>query len=591
MIPETTLNQIQERVNIAEIIGARVDLKRAGKNFKANCPFHQEKSPSFMVNPDKQIFHCFGCGVGGNVFTFLMKFEKKDFREAVEVLANHAGVEIPKDKVVDAAKEARQNELIKAHRLACEFYQNVLWKDKVSERVKAYLKSRGLTEETIKDFQIGFAPEAWEALGTALKKDVPEKILEKSGLILPGKEGKYYDRFRKRIIFPILDSKGVCVAFGGRVLDDSQPKYLNSPETEIYSKGRQLYGLYQARSVIRGEDFVIVVEGYMDVIGCHQAGVRNVVASLGTALTSDQARLMKRHTSNAYILYDADAAGETATLRGLEILLEEGMEVKIVRLADGYDPDSFILKFGIPAFREALNGAKNLFEYKVALLKTKFASNTVEGRVKIANEMVALFSKVKNEILRAAWTQELAKELGLSEAALKMEMEKTGASEKPAQPFQPQIQIRPAVTGEIRTAEKILIGLLLERKDFLLKAREFLTVEDFRHPALRKIAQEMLLSVEPPTSLSGWMGLFREDIESAEMMAMAVAEAEKVSFKDKAFEDCLLWIEKTKIEVRREQLQAQIVDAQRIGDRNRIHQLLQDFSELNRGMKKSHEKK
>jgi len=588
MIPESTLNQIQERVDIAEVIGAHVQLRRSGKNFKANCPFHLEKTPSFMVNPDKQIFHCFGCGVGGNIFTFLMKFEKKDFREVVEMLADRAGIEIPKDRAVDDAKESRRAELLKAHRLAAEYYQRMLWKDPSAGRARDYLRSRGLTEETVKEFQLGFATDAWEALGTALKNDVPEKTLEASGLILLGKEGKHYDRFRKRILFPILDGKGVCVAFGARVLDDSQPKYLNSPETEIYSKGRQLYGLHQARTAIRTENFVIVVEGYMDVIGCHQAGVRNTVASLGTALTSEQARLMKRHAPNVTILYDADAAGEMATLRGLEIFLEEGMEVRIVRLTDGYDPDSYILKFGLGAFREALGGAKSLFDYKLALLKTKHASNTMEGRVKIANEMVTLFSKVKNEILRAAWTQELAKEIGFSEEAVRAEVSKAKNPERPAViPAQSTARL---TLAEIRPAEKILLGLMLERRAFLSRAKEVLAQDDFQHPALRRIVEKMFSSSDEAASVSGWMNVLHEDAESAQILALAAAEAERVPQKDKAFKDCVHWIERSRNEALRDELHSKIADAQREGDQNRLHQLLHDFSELNKGMKKTYEK-
>jgi DNA primase len=517
-----------------------------------------------------------------------MKFEKKDFREVVEMLADRAGIEIPKDRVVDAAKESRRAELLKAHRLACDYYQRILWKDASAGQVRAYLTSRGLTEETIKEFQLGFATDAWEALVSALKDDVTEKTLEASGLILPGKEGKYYDRFRKRILFPILDGKGACVAFGARVLDDSQPKYLNSPETEIYSKGRQLYGLYQARTAIRTENFVIVVEGYMDVIGCHQAGVRNTVASLGTALTSEQARLMKRHTPNVTILYDADAAGEMATLRGFEILLEEGMEVRIVRLADGHDPDSYILKFGIGAFREALKNAKSLFEYKLDLLKKKYVVRTMEGRVKIANEMVTLFSKVKNEILRAAWTQELAKEMGLSEEAVRTEVLKAKSLERPlGAPAQSPARL---TLAEIRPAEKILLGLMLERRAFLFRAKEVLAKDDFQHPALKRIVERMFSSSDQETSILGWMNVLQDDVESTQILALAAAEAERVPLKEKAFEDCLLWIERSRNEARRERLRSQLVDAQREGDQNRIHQLLHDFSELNKGMKRTYEK-
>ncbi len=590
MIPESTLNQIQERTDIVEIVSQHVPLRRAGKNFKANCPFHMEKTPSFHVNPDKQIFHCFGCNAGGNVFTFLMKIEKKDFREVVEALADRAGIEMPKDRAVDEAAQARRNEILKANRLASEFYQDVLWKEASAAPARAYLQTRGLSDETVRDFQLGWAPDAWETLAAALKKSVSENALEGAGLTLPGKDSGHYDRFRKRILFPILDPKGSCIAFGGRVMDDSQPKYLNSPETEVYTKGRHLYGLFQARQAIRTENAVIVVEGYMDVIGCHQAGVKNAVASLGTALTTEQARLVKRHTPNVYILYDADAAGEMATLRGLEIFLEEGMEIKIVRLPEGHDPDSFILKNGIEAFRHALAGAKNLFEYKLALLKQKHGAVTVEGRVRIANEMVGLFSKVKNEILLSAWTRELAGELGLSEEAVKEEIAKSKGVRDKRPVVAAATGVPARLTGtSARTAEKILLGLLLEEQDFLTRAKTRLRLEDFHHPTVRKIVEKMFEAGQALT-VSGWMNAFEEEPEAAELLALGVAEAEKAPEKERAFEDCLSWMERSRFEVSRESLRSQIAEAHRLGDKDRTHRLLKDFTELNKGIKKTHEK-
>ena len=591
MIPESTLEQIQERIDIVEVVSAHVALRRAGKNFKANCPFHMEKTPSFVVNPDKQIFHCFGCGAGGNIFKFLMMIEKKDFREVAEQLAERAGIEIPNDRAVDEAAQGRRDEIVKANKLASEFYQNVLWKEAAGAPARKYLKERGLADDTVKSFQLGFAPDAWETLATALKKSLSEKALEKAGLILAGKEKGYYDRFRKRIIFPILDQKGVCIAFGGRVMDDTQPKYLNSPETEIYTKGRHLYGLFQARHEIRTQDAVIVVEGYMDVIGCHQAGVTNAVASLGTALTTEQARLVKRHTSNVYMLYDADAAGENATLRGLEIFLEEGMEVKIVRLPEGHDPDSFILKFGIEAFHEELKNAKSLFDYKLALLKQKHSAKTLEGRVKIANEMVGLFAKVKNQILLSAWTQELARELGLSEAALKAELEKgrTAARPAPRAPLNPAPDTARLGGTQARTAEKILLGLLLEDEHFLSLGRSRLTLDDFQHPTARLIVERLFEKTQMLT-VSAWMSALENETGACEMLAMAVAEADKAPEKDRAFEDCVSWLERSRLDIQRQTLRLQIAEAQRSGDQSQINQLLRDFTELNKGMKRTYEK-
>ncbi|MBI4432153.1 MAG: DNA primase [Candidatus Omnitrophica bacterium] len=593
MIPDSVLSQIQDRVDIVEVISAFVPLRRAGQNFKAPCPFHQEKTPSFMVSADKQIFYCFGCGVGGNVFSFLMKIEKKDFPEVVEALAERVGVEIPKDKTKTDISE-RAAVLMRANQLALEFYHKFLKEKKEAEKARAYLERRGISQATIDEFKIGYAGESWDAFSRAVKAQVGEAALEKAGLVILRKEaGGSYDRFRQRVIFPILDAKGACVAFGGRVLDDALPKYLNSPETEVYHKGRNLYGLYQARRAIREEDRVFVVEGYMDLVCCHQADVRNAVASLGTALTPDQARLLKRHTQNVVILYDADKAGEMATLRGLEVLLEEELEVKIVRLAQGHDPDSFIREFGVERFREAAGAAQTLLEYKLSILKGQFDVKTVEGKIKIANEMVALFAKVKNEIQKAAWLKELARELALSEEALLAELKKAGAL-RARMIHTPSVTAEAAQRDVFPSAEKLLVGLLLESADFVARARQEIRPEDFRHPAARRIVETLLKEAPAGAerlSAKTAVNYYRDDPQCAQVISLAAAEAETLVDKEKTFEDCLMWLVRSRIQARREGLRSEIVRAEQEGDRNRISELLSELSELNKGMKSTHEKK
>ncbi len=590
MIPEATLHQIQDRVDIVEIIGAALPLLRAGRNFKANCPFHGEKTPSFYVNPDKQIFHCFGCSAGGNVFTFLMKFEKRDFREVVESLAERVGIEIPKDRTIAPEVQERTARIELANRLAADFYHRFLTSNPEGAKAKLYLQTRGLSDQTIEDFKLGYAPDAWSALLDHLKTQFNESFLDKAGLVMAGKEGRYYDRFRKRIIFPILDIKGNSVAFGARVLDDSLPKYLNSPETEIYTKGRHLYGLYQARAAIRDEDAVAVVEGYMDVIGCYQAGVKNVVASLGTALTIDQVRMIKRHTRNVYMLYDADAAGEMATLRGLELFLEEGLEVKIVRLPDGYDPDEYILENGVAAFRETIKSAKTLFEYKLDLLKKKHDAKSMDGKVKIANELVSLFSRVKNEMLVSVWIKELARELALSEASVIAEIRKTKVSEEKRQA--PEAKVSRIAQEPMRPAEKMLLGLFLESSEYWARAKQWLSIEDFDDGTVKKILTQLdqvIVSGEE-VSASHLVNLFKEDADCVRVIAWASAEADRIPEKEKAFEDCIIWMKHSRIKTRREWLRTQIDDAHKSGDRDKIQRLMQDFNELNKGMRKPNEK-
>ncbi len=588
MIPDAVIQQVQERTDIVELIGGYVQLRRAGRNFKAPCPFHQEKTPSFVVSPDKQIFHCFGCGAGGNAISFLMKQEKKDFREALETLAERAGIELPKDSKISAEAAEKYTLLQKANQAAADIYHDTLLKNREADKARAYLEKRGIAQETIVDFKLGYAPDSWDYLIRSLRGKLDDVALERAGLLIAKKEGGgYYDRFRLRVMFPIFDAKGGCIAFGGRVLDDSVPKYLNSPETEIYHKGRNLYGLHQARKAIREEDAAIVVEGYMDVIACHQAGVKNVIAPLGTALTPDQARLLKRHTRNVFILYDADKAGEMATLRGLELFLEEGIEVRVVRLEKGHDPDSFIREYGVARFRESMKLSKSLFEYRLSLLKQTHDARTNEGKVKIAGEMLSLLSKAQNEILKSLWIADLSRELGLPESSLAAELSKTpGAGKWRTETAK---AAAPARTEEVRPAEKMLLGLMLERQEFLQAAKNELQPEDFINPSAREIVRGLFGDTEETVSASALINRYAADPESVRVIALSSAETEAVPDKKKAFEDCLAWFRRARMAGEREHLRSQLEAAQKDGDKNRISTLLSAFDELNksnRGIKK-----
>ncbi|MBU1999306.1 MAG: DNA primase, partial [Candidatus Omnitrophica bacterium] len=337
-IEENTLDGILNATDIVELISGYIPLKRAGRNFRANCPFHHEKTPSFMVSQDKQIYHCFGCGTGGNAFNFLMQYEKMEFLEAVNTLAQKACIVIPRKDTARA--DGLHATLYKINELAAEFYANNLQSPSGSY-AKNYLLNRGLTDETIKLFKLGIASDRWNDLINNLRaKNISLGLLEKAGLILSKEKGGYYDRFRKRVIFPVWDVKSRAVAFGARVTDDTLPKYINSPETPIYIKGKNLYGLNFSKNEIRDKDCAIIVEGYLDFIIPYQHGLCNIVASLGTALTSDQIRLIKRYTNNIIMLYDGDTAGQMATLRTWDIFFEEGMNVRVASLPEQLDPDN-----------------------------------------------------------------------------------------------------------------------------------------------------------------------------------------------------------------------------------------------------------
>ncbi len=590
MIPDTVLQQIQDRLDIVEIISASVPLKRSGRSFKAPCPFHPEKTPSFYVTPDKQIFHCFGCGVGGNVFSFIMKLEKRDFLEVVKELAERVGVELPNDFAPkDREREERLAVASRVNSQAMNFYHDFLLKSPEAQKARVYLRGRGLNEETLDRFKIGLSPDSWDALLQQLRGQAAEKTLERIGLVLERKEKNgYYDRFRNRIIFPILDMKGICVAFGGRVMDDSLPKYMNSPESEFYSKGQHLYGLFWAKPAIREKDALIVVEGYMDFAMLFQAGIQNVVASLGTALTRDQVRLIKRHTHNVTMLYDADKAGETATMRGLELFLEEGLEVKIVRLPQGHDPDSFVHKEGTERFHEELSQAKNLFDYKLTLLRAQENAQTVEGRVKIANEMVILLAKVQNEILRAAWIRELSQGLGLPEEALTSQMKKPQGAAAHARLLKPESLFAAPKLGEDadKRAEMLLIGLMMESTQYAKAVSAVIQPEDFHGADERKAAGIIFEHLEETTSASRIINRHPEDADLVKLVSTASAEMDAIADKMRTLEDCLAWMKRVRLKAEQEGLKHEIADAQRIGDKNRLKNLLEHFTELNKGIKK-----
>ena len=394
LIPNEVINQVIERSDIVEIIGDYTALKKAGRNFKALCPFHHEKTPSFVVNPDKQIFHCFGCGVGGNAVGFLMRQEGLEFPEAVRLLANKAGIVIPDDEaaVSNPSRQLRE-EIYKINALAAAFFHDILLTSREADvnAAREYLKARGVSLETVKKFQLGFAPNEWDALLKYLRsRSIGEELIAKAGLII-AREGKsgHYDRFRNRVIFPIHDIQNRPVAFGARAMADSDgAKYINSPETPVYTKGQHMFGLSLTKAAVGRMDRMIVVEGYMDMIMPFIHGVENIAASLGTALTTDQIRLIRRYTPNVVMLFDTDPAGQSAIVRSLDLLIDEGMNVRVATLAQDEDPDSFIRQEGLEAFNVRLENATSLLDFKFNWLASQFDPATVEGKSRVARELL-----------------------------------------------------------------------------------------------------------------------------------------------------------------------------------------------------------
>src|SRR5437764_5722929 len=353
--PQTFIDDLRRQADIVRIVQDYVTLKKTGANWVARCPFHKETKPSFSVNPSKEIFYCFGCQKGGSVFNFLMEIERATFPEAIKIVAEKSGVPLPK-MVDDGRFEARRresDEVIELNQWALQWWQDQL-QHQAARSVREYLKQRGITDESAQTFRLGFAPDSWEALSTHLRqKGATQEQLEKSGLVVKKDEGGSYDRFRGRLLFPVFDTQGKAIAFGGRTLDpEGEPKYLNSPETTAYTKGRHLFGLNLTRDEIRRQEFAILVEGYLDLIVPYQFGVRNLVASLGTALTPEQVKLIGRFARKVLVNYDGDRAGVQAAKRAIETLLAEDLEVKVLVLPDNADPDDFIRKHGVTEYQQ-----------------------------------------------------------------------------------------------------------------------------------------------------------------------------------------------------------------------------------------------
>ena len=431
-IPEKQIDEIRNASDIVDIISGFIQLKKRGKNFIGLCPFHQEKTPSFTVSEEKQIYHCFGCGAGGNVFKFLMDYKNISFVEAVEEIAEHVGIKIQ----YDSAPSEKQNELevfYEINLLAARFFSDQLLKSENGESAREYLKNRGIKLQTQKIFGIGFAPFSRESfLNLAKENKIDLQKAKQLGLIDTNDKGEYYDKFRGRIIFPIFSPNGRVIAFGGRIFsgETNAAKYLNSPESPVYSKRKSLYGLFHSKDEIRKLDRAILVEGYMDLISLYQAGVKNVVASSGTSLTDEQVQLLSRFTKNVLVLFDADSAGEKAALRSIEILLKQNFEVKIISLPKGEDPDSFINKFGKEQFEEEISRAQNFFEYQTSQYEKQGAFEDAASTTKAIREIVRILSLLNDELKRNLYIKAIAKKFGLREKLIESELNKFLSEQK-----------------------------------------------------------------------------------------------------------------------------------------------------------------
>lgn len=609
-ISDDKIREVQERAEILDVVSSYVALKRSGANHVGLCPFHAEKTPSFNVNPPRQIYHCFGCGVGGDAISFVQRIEGLSFPEAVRRLAERYGIEIAEEQRTPEQELARQRraQLLRINEVAADFYHEILLdaEDHRGRAARAYLKERGYGRESAERFRLGYAPDGWEALASHLaKKGFDTELVREVGLTRPGKEGRGdYDLFRARLIFPIFSARGEIAAFGGRVLDQALPKYINSPESPVYHKSATLYGLYPARESMRRSGEAILVEGYFDVLALHRAGFSQAVATCGTALTTEHARLLKRYAERVVLLFDQDKAGRQATFRAMEALLPEGLPVAATTLEAGEDPDSFVARRGAAALRERLEAARPVFE--LFLEETLAAhGDTVEGRARGAEAVVAKLSLIPGEIERTLYRQALAQQTGLDPAMLKRRADQTrppsrssGQDEQRVPPPEPPPQagsrfiVAPARRsrerapqgGQAAPAPQALIRYLLDRADARARARaeglDALLVE----PLLRQLA-EKILSVsadQGPVSRAALTEVLGPD--EADLLATIRLPAAELfgDDLDGLFAECRADVASRDVRRRRRELMQRIHAAQAAGESEDVARFTRELQDLRR---------
>jgi DNA primase len=579
-IPDEVIEEIRQRADIIEVISDYVALKKAGTNYKGLCPFHQEKTPSFTVSQEKQLFHCFGCGIGGNIFTFLMKYEQVAFAEAARALAQRYGIAIPEVKAT--AQDQRKENLRQINAVALDFYVRELSQEKEGKVARGYLEHRGIERAIWEEYGIGYAPARWDALVTHLKKKgVNVKEAEVLGLIIP-KKGGWYDRFRDRIIFPIFDLRDRVIGFGGRILNDGQePKYLNSPDSPLYKKGTGFYGLNVARkSIQKAGGKVCIVEGYFDLLSMAQKGVKNVVAALGTALTHEQARLARRFGKEFFLLFDPDEAGTKAALRGVEIFLQEEIFATVIPLPDGLDPDGYFQKGGDAQalWSKAIPGV----EYTMEQLMAGYDQGAIEGRSQAVRAVLPFLIRIKDGMSRDLYLKRLAEKTGVGEAEIRdvaltlHKGHKEGVEQK-------------SIIGINVSAEKKLVQMMVQHPTLIPLVIKEGVLEDLESQALRSIGALVIHTFQRHGDLS--LGRIAPQLEeqglSEAAFALAFQEEEmEEGMAERIMVDCLRKIKMKTLKRQMEGIKKRIKEAEAQGDEALLNSLFLSMNALSPQIRK-----
>lgn len=563
LISEKTIEEVRLANDIVDVIGSYLPLKKAGANFRTLCPFHKEKTPSFNVSSQRQIFKCFGCGVGGNVFHFVMRYENIDFVASVKMLAERAGMHIQlTDQPRDEGAEAQKELLYRLHDEVCSFFQNQLHKEPSAEIARSYLKKRGVTAEIAKLFRIGYSPNSWEAtMNWGLSRKYRPELLELAGLIKRREEGSgSYDRFRGRLMFPICNEQGRVVGFSGRVLDpeSKEAKYVNSPDTPIFNKSRILFGLDKSKRAILDAKHAIVCEGQLDMIACYQAGVQNVVAPQGTAFTESHARILKRYADEVVLCFDSDSAGQNAAARSFDVLIESGLLVRVAEIPEGHDPDSLVRTQGADALKDVVGNARSYFDFHLDWLCRHNDPQSDIGKIAISRASAELLAKIPNAALQASCMQKVALRLGVREDEMREELRKAKQSQRPVRGDEGEPMRQESLLKKIPPAEKMLLELMLADKEVVTVCAQRLEVTALG----RNVAADYIREIIQLHARGLWKdpGVLLEGDRTPEQIEL-ISELLLSNHADRDLKrltlDCLQTLEKAQIQAQIDALKAQ----------------------------------
>ena len=578
------IEEIRTNNDIVDVISKYVTLKRSGRNFFGLCPFHKEKSPSFAVSPDKQIFHCFGCGAGGNIIHFISKIEGLDFKDTLELLANRANIELPTLENSEDDKTARlKSKVYEINKIAAEFYHENLYKP-TSKMAQEYIKKRKLDNRTLKAFLIGYAGNFNELYLLLKQKGFTEEEMLASSLVKRTDNGGYMDSFRKRLMFPIQDVRERVIAFGGRVLDDSKPKYINSPENIVYSKGRNLFGLNVAKK--HDTKRIIIVEGYMDAISLYQRGITNVVASLGTAMTESQGRLLRRHSEQVILGYDADGAGQAAILRGMEILQNLGCDIRVLQIEGAKDPDEYVLKYGPERFQRCVDNSISLVEFKVKVLLKELNIENTNDKIKFLNEIAKILSKITNQIEREIYVDKIAREYKISKEAIYAEINKliyndnqgSKKLEKKVITMELKEESKTNISESTLKKEKLVIYLLInEYSKSYEKIAKLITLNDIQDETNRQILKKMYEEFQKGNINTNQIVDWFQDENIISRITEIMAEDFEITDVNKAIDDLINVYEKQKLVNRRNEILKQLDTEKNVENMKELEKELNDI--------------